>query len=55
MDVPSFVLDRLMNKFDNVEGEIIRWAPVIGGGDGYVILWEDGSYLHSYRHPEDFL
>jgi hypothetical protein len=55
MEVPSFVLERVMNKLDTVEGDIVWWAPVLGGGEGYVILWENGDYHHTYRNPEDYL
>lgn len=55
MDVPNFVLERVMNKIDNLDGDIIWWAPVLGGDDGYVLLWENGDYHHTYHYPPNFI
>lgn len=55
MEVPQFVLDRVMNKIDTLEGDIVYWAPVLGDGEGYVLLWEDGEYDHTYHYPPNFL
>lgn len=55
MEVAPFVLDRVFNKTDDVEGNIVYWAPVIGGGEGYIILWDNGDYHHTYHYPPDFI
>lgn len=32
----------------------VWWAPVIGGGEGYIMVWADGEHLHTYRNPSDW-
>jgi hypothetical protein len=53
MDVPVYVLEHVFFKIDTLEGDVIRWAPVKEGGEGYVVLWENGDYHHTYHYPPD--
>ena len=54
MNVDQFLLDRLFYKINSPDG-LVYWAPVIGGGEGYVVLWEDGSSMHSYLYPPNWI
>lgn len=53
---PVMVLDmyhvRLMfNKLDTRDG-VVYWREVVGEEDGYLMVYANGSYLHTDRHPE---
>lgn len=29
------------------------WREVVGGGEGYILIWADGTYHHTYTNPEN--
>ena len=30
------------------------YAPVLGGGEGWVVLWANGEHLHTYHDPAEW-
>lgn len=42
----------VISKDGGVFADEYWWAPVAGGGEGYIILWADGTHHHTYRSPE---
>jgi hypothetical protein len=54
MEIDDYVRDSLMyHKPATEAADEFWWAPVIGGVEGYIIVWIDGSHHHTYRNPEN--
>jgi hypothetical protein len=53
IEIDEFVLRHVFNYIEPKGDESpVWWAPVVGGGEGWILLWEDGQYHHTYHDPE---
>lgn len=60
MNLNDFEVSHLFHKYVNKEnGTVIYWRDciiqpdMVNGEQGYLWVYEDGSYRHSYRTPEE--
>lgn len=58
--IDQYVLNLCFHKIEK-DGEIYYWRECIQREDmspdevGYMIIYEDGEHIHTYRYPPDIL
>jgi hypothetical protein len=52
--VDSYVLESVFNKIVQKDGTVVYWRSCAGGDNGYIVLFEDGQHLHTYRLPSEY-
>lgn len=54
VEVSEWVLDRIMNRVETPDGP--AWHINCSDDlEGYIIIWSDGSHMHTYHRPENIL
>ena len=59
LEIDDYVLEHLLHKCYDSEGNHFYWREVTdnegGEGEGYLVIWPDGEYHHTYRFPPDLV
>jgi len=61
MNLDKFILDRVFHKILTKDGDIVYWRSCIleknmpHGTQGYIVVFSDGNFHHTYRYPPDWI
>lgn len=57
MEIGEYVLRHTFYRIPEEPGpdgySEVFWREVKGGGEGYVLVWSNGDFHHTYHHPEN--
>jgi hypothetical protein len=53
LDLDDFCLEQLFNRIE-ITNMTVFWRETVER-DGYMVLWSNGEYLHTYRYPPDWI
>lgn len=51
--IDEFVLENLFRRVDTDDGPVYYRITI--DHEGWVVVWPDGSHLHTYLNPESWL